>query len=602
MPVNRADKRSASSRPAPLSAAPGIDLEQVAARVERNLAAAAWGRDWPSSVSADPAARRGSDAFDADAAAEVAAFAMRLGGKRRAGSRGGRLSRLVAHFALAAIVGLTAATAGCESDSGPDTVDVQSLPSAPGSAATVAASPQTDQARFTDLVLIDPGGGSRWALMAPRSALAGDVSTVQPVLVDNDGANLQTPGAVYTVPALPIGVGTRDGPSQYLDPLDSAILGDGRYSGDVAQLDQRLLDRWRTDERFAAAVRSIEARPSVLDAAYNAEAASAAGGTHTYADGVVLRVDPDNPVLQVVDRGLLESGKPLRPEDVVYVAVRSGERSLYEPGTVVTLRDVVMDRQQTTDNGQTQTFYVANAALEGARVEPTGQVDLQANLQQRLQRTDADLAIQAQELGAEASPTALPTLTARAGQPVVVNSYRGPSFVDDLLIYWWLSNSGWYRGPSYTVTTPPSNPTRPTGDYYYVPPPSGSSSTTASGGAQTASRSEALQAARNAVSGQAAGTGGGTAATTKAASEASARVSAATNKAASVAGQVSSSSAGKSISSVASNPSSPAARSSGTAASSARSSAGAAKSGGASVGRGTSGGFGGKGISGGGAS
>ncbi len=602
-PLKRTLRSESSTRP---SVAAGVDVMDVVARVERKLASGPWteGERASPTLSADGHLSDGVPSSDPDAAAEVAAFALRLGGKRRAARRSGRFSRLVTHFALAAVLALTGVSAGCESeDAGPSVVNVQDLPAVAGASVAVPATPQTAGARFTDLVLVDPGGsGTRWALMVPRSSLSGDPDGAQPVLVDNDGANLQTAGAVYTVPAVPIALDTRDGASQYLDPLDGAVLADSRYDGDTSRLRQRLLDRWQSDERFAAAVRSIEARPSVLDAAYNAESAYAAGGTHTYTDGVVLRVDPANPVLQVVDRALLESGKPLRPEDIVYVAIRSGERSLYEPGTLVNLRDVVVDRQQSTDDGQSQTVYVANAALEGARVEPTGRMDLQANLQQRLQRTDSDLAIQAEELSAEAGPSGQPTATPAPAQPVVVNRYRGPSFVDDLLVFWWLTNSSWYRGPTYVLTSPPSNPSRPGGDYYYVPPTSGTASTGPASGTQTTSRSEALQAARHAVSGQAAGTGGGTAATTKAASEASARVSAATNKSASLAGQVSASSVGKSVSSVASNPSSTAARSLGAASSSARSSAGASKAGGSSVGRGSSSGFGGKGIGGGGAS
>ena len=165
---------------------------------------------------------------------------------------------------------------------------------------------------------------------------------------------------------------------------------------------------WQQDERYLAATRAIKGEPTVLDAAYNAEAAANAGGTHTYQNGVVLRVEPDQPVLQVIDKALLESGKPTRAEDVVYVAIRPNEKSLYEPGTVVNLRDVVMDRQQTDVDGQPTTLYVANAALDGARVEPTGKVDLQALLQPRLQRVDQDLAAQAQDPGTQtgAAPAA----------------------------------------------------------------------------------------------------------------------------------------------------------------------------------------------------
>src|SRR5207245_5206626 len=124
--------------------------------------------------------------------------------------------------------------------------------------------------------------------------------------------------------------------------------------------------------------RAIAGQPIVLDAAYNAAAAAAAGGTHNYLNGVVLRVEPDKPVLEVIDRALLESGRPTRAEDVVYVAIRDSERSLYEPGQVVNLREVVMDSQKTDVDGQSTTVYVANAALDGALVEPSGRIRLQS--------------------------------------------------------------------------------------------------------------------------------------------------------------------------------------------------------------------------------
>ena len=146
---------------------------------------------------------------------------------------------------------------------------------------------------------------------------------------------------------------------------------------EVSTEQSNVVERWAQDQRYLATTRAIAGQPTVLDAAYNAQAAVDAGGTHTYLDGVVLRVDPDQPVLSVIDRALLESGQPTRPEDVVPVAIRSGERSLYEPGQVVNLRDVVMTKEQTDVEGQSQTMYIVNAALDGARVEPTGRsVDL----------------------------------------------------------------------------------------------------------------------------------------------------------------------------------------------------------------------------------
>jgi hypothetical protein len=267
-------------------------------------------------------------------------------------------------------------------------------------------------------------------------------------------------------------------------------------------------------------------------------------------------------VVQVTDKALLDSGKPLRPEDVVYVAIRNGDRALYEPGQVVTLHNVVMEQQQATVSGQDKptTFYVANAALDGARMEPTGKIDLQAALNNRLQRSDQALALQAEALTqAQPAPgTPGPAPTAQPGaqnQTTVIRDYRGPSFLDDFLIWMWLSNSGYYRGPSTVIVTPPSSPSRTGSGYYYVPPSSAPSNAPAPN-TTTASQSTAVQAARNAVSGQAAGTGGGTAATLKSAADSSARVSAATNKAASVASDVSSASVGKSTTSATSRASS----------------------------------------------
>jgi hypothetical protein len=370
------------------------------------------------------------------------------------------------------------------------------------------------------------------------------------------------------------------------------------------------VQRWSQDERYLAPTRAIAGQPTVLDAAYNAAAAVAGGGTHTYLNGVVLRVEPDNPVIQVIDRALLESGRPTRAEDVVFVAIRAAERSLYEPGQVVNLRDVVMDQRSTDVNGQATTVYVANAALDGARVEPTGRVDLQSLLQPRLQRVDQDLTVQAQEVGgtpvaAAPQPTATPGGTTPVQPPVVVNRYGGPSFVDDFLIWMWLSNSGFYRGSTVIINNPPSSTGRPGGGVYYSPPPAPTGpnpSTVAS--AQTASRSTALEAARTSVSGQASGTGGGVAATNKSAGEASARVSAATAKSASVAGEVSNASVGKSVASAPVGSSPTASRSSGMTSAGSRGGAGAASgSGGVTGGKGITGsggssGFGGKGSGG----
>src|SRR5207237_6859640 len=190
------------------------------------------------------------------------------------------------------------------------------------------------------LVLLDSGSESQpWAIVAPRGG--GDA----PILVDRVGSGMDTVGDVYRVAAQPVSVGTRDGVSQFLDPLQPATSTGSDTQ--VAGLKEQFVQRWGQDERYLAVTRAIAGQPTVLDAAYNAAAATAAGGTHTYLNGVVLRVEPDQPVLQVIDRNLLASGAPTRAEDVVYVAIRDSERSLYEPGRLVNLPHVVMDQQTT---------------------------------------------------------------------------------------------------------------------------------------------------------------------------------------------------------------------------------------------------------------
>lgn len=589
---------------------PGLDLREVSARIEQRLAAGAWeeqrlAAQRPDRLTFAPL-RSEPLAAGPDAAVEVASFALGLSGQRTAARREGRLSRLIAHFALAATLALTGVAASAcgaaDGDVSGPAVDVSSLPGVPGAAGAITTPAASQPARYDQLVLLDPGGSGRWALLVPLDqATTGAAAQAPPVLVDKEGAGLDQVGGVYAVRAQPVPLGTRDGASQFLDPLADSVASTSSFSGDANALKGQLLQQWQGDQRFAAATRAIEGQPSLLDAAYNARAASLAGGVHTYAGGVVLRVDPQNPVLQVTDRALLESGKPLRAEDVVFVAIRESERALYDPGQVVTLRNVAVDRQETTVSGQQQTIFVMNAALDGARVEPDGTVDLQALLNQRLQRTDADLAIQAQELSSDPSIAATlgasPLPTPQSGATAPVNTgYQGPAFLDDYLMFLWLTNSGWYHGSRVTINNPPGSLGRPGAGYYYTPPSAGGAGAAADGasGAGTRSRSQALQSARNAISGQAAGTGGGTAATAKAAADTTARVSAATSKAASVAGQVSSASAGKSIASVPAGSSSTAARSAGSTASSSRSSGS-----GSSIGRGggTSG-FGGSGTGG----
>jgi hypothetical protein len=576
---------------------PHGEVDAVAERVDARLATSPW----------DVATLEQPDA-SVSAAAEVAVFALNLSGKRRQARRGGRTGRLIVGFALAACVALTSFATACDAPSAaPEAtqVAINQLPSVSGTTGSITAQPRAGPALFSDLVLLDPGSAtSPWALVVPRG---GDT----PVLVDSVGSGLDTVGGIYRLAAQPVALGTRDGASEFLDPLQPAELIGTDSQAPSSTLDT-LAQRWSQDERYLAATRAVAGQPTVLDAAYNAAAASTAGGTHTYTNGVVLRVEPDKPVLQVVDRALLESGRPTRAEDVVYVAVRPSEVSLYEPGQVVNLRDVVMDRQVTDVNGQSFTVYVANAALDGARVEPTGRVDLQSLLQPRLQRIDQDLAAQGQ-VAASGTPQTSATATAGAPvqQPIIVQQQRGggPSFVDDFLIFMWLSNSGFYRGGGGTtiINNPPASPGRSGGDMYYSPPPSPSSTSPSSiASSQAASRSTALEAARTSVSGQSSGTGGGVAATNKSAADATARVSAATSKSASVAGDVSSASVGKSTASVASSAaSSTASRSAGSVSAGTRGSAGVSSSSGSSGGKGiggSSGGFGGKGATGGGSS
>jgi hypothetical protein len=563
------------------------------------------------------------DAIDAEdhevaKAAEVAVFALELAGKRRQARRGGRFGRLIARFALAACVALATVAAACaKPDATPEQtqVAIDELPSVGGAAASITAQPRASPALFTNLTLLDAGSDAHpWAVLQASG-------TESPILVDPVGAGLDSVGSTYNLAAQPVMVGTRDGPSQFLDPLQPAVAtGASASQAQTAAAGQQLEQQWSQDQRYLAPTRAIAGAPTVLDAAYNAAAAAAAGGTHTYLDGVVLRVEPDNPVLQVIDHALLTSGTPTRAEDVVYVAIRADEQSLYQPGQVVNLRDVVMQPQQTDVNGQPTTVYVANAALDGARVEPIGNVDLQALLQPRLQRVDQDLSAESPTAsGTPGIPSPTPTPGAASTQPgPVIVQERGPSFVDDFLIWMWLTNSGFYRGSTVVINNPPPSPARPGGDVYYSPPPSPAASTPSTvSSSQAASRSAAVQASRSAVSGQAAGTGAGVAATNKSAADSSAQVGAASAKSAAVAGAVSAASAGKSIASAPSSTSSLASRSAGSTAAGTRgsagvsssssgaragsgvsSSSGSSSSGSKGIGGGTSGGFGGKGIGG----
>ncbi len=544
------------------------DVDVVASELEARLSATPWTP--PGTVAP---------------ATEVAAFALALSGKRTQARRGGRLGRLIAHFALAACLALASVAAACEKPNANPEATAAAISALPGTNpndASIAAMPRGSPGNFADLLLVDPGSDTQpWAILVPRTSAQGQ----GPILVDRIGAEMDDLGTVYRMAAQPVIVGTRDGPSQFLDPLTPA---DATGTADVGQR-QAEVERWQQDERYLAVTRAIKGEPTVLDAAYNAEAAANAGGTHTYTNGVVLRVEENAPVVQVIDRTLLESGRPTRAEDVVFVAIRDGDKALYEPGTVVTLRDVVIERQQTDIQGENTTIYVANAALDGARAEPTGKIDLQSLLQPRLQRVDQDLAAQTQDPGAQPAATAAPGTPAPVQQPVVVNR-GGGSFVPDFLIFMWLANSGFYRGPSVIINNPSSSPTR-SGDVFYSPAPSTSSSAPSTvASSQADARATSLQASRSAVSGQSGGTGGGVAATSKSAADATARVSAATSKSASVAGDVSKASTGKSITSVPKGTSSTASRSAGSVSSGSRGTSVTGSSGG------SSGGFGGKGI------
>ncbi|MBV9577572.1 MAG: hypothetical protein JO057_03160 [Chloroflexi bacterium] len=589
----------------------GSDVLAIAERVNARLAHGPW--DTAALQSSDP----NPDA-DLDTAAEVAVFALELAGKRRQARRGGRFGRLIVNFAFAACVALSTFAAACDKpDATPEETQtaIDELPAYSGSVAAIGQPARASPANFTGMVLMDAGSDSQpWAVLQ-----ASDSSN--PILVDRVGSGLDTVGDTYSLAAQPIMVGTRDGASQFLDPLQPAVNSGGTPAS-VANTAEQLEQRWSQDERYLAPTRAISGQTTVLDAAYNAAAAAAAGGTHTYLNGVVLRVEPDKPVLSVIDKALLESGAPTREEDVVYVAIPPSAQSSYNPGQVVNLRNVVMNQQQTDVNGQSTTLYTVDAAVNGAQVEPTGTVDLQSLLQPRLQRVDQDIAANDQAAGtgtpgAPATPGLTPTPGPGPTQPpqqVIVRD-RGPSFVDDFLIWMWISNSGYYRGPSVIINNPPTSISRPSDSTYYSPPPVPSSSSPSTVAAsQAASRSTALEASRSAVSGQASGTGGGVAATNKSAAASSVAVGAATAKAASVAGDVSTSSAGKSAASVAggSAGSSIASRSAGTTSAGTRGSAGVSSSSGgsssgglsssSSSGRSSSGGFGsssgGKGISG----
>src|SRR6059058_378038 len=79
------------------------ELHAVAERVDARLASSAWNLAAAEQVEAD-----------VSAAAEVAVFALNLAGRRRQARRGGRFSRLVVRFALAACLALATVASACD--------------------------------------------------------------------------------------------------------------------------------------------------------------------------------------------------------------------------------------------------------------------------------------------------------------------------------------------------------------------------------------------------------------------------------------------------------------------------------------------------------
>src|ERR1700730_16719119 len=136
------------------------EVHAVAERVDARLATTIW--------DLTPAERVDGEV---SAAAEVAVFALRLAGKRRQARLGGRLSRLVVRFALAACVAMASVATACEQPSASPAATAQAISQLPDSATrpTITAQPRASPARFTDLVLLDPGSAAQaWALMASK--------------------------------------------------------------------------------------------------------------------------------------------------------------------------------------------------------------------------------------------------------------------------------------------------------------------------------------------------------------------------------------------------------------------------------------------------
>ena len=122
------------------------DVSAVAERVDARLTSSAW--DLAALEDAEP---------EVCAAAEVAVFALQLAGKRRQARRGGRFGRLIASFALAACLALTA----CDKpNASPEAtqVAISELPQAAGSSATITAQPRASPAPATKSSPLTPRG------------------------------------------------------------------------------------------------------------------------------------------------------------------------------------------------------------------------------------------------------------------------------------------------------------------------------------------------------------------------------------------------------------------------------------------------------------
>src|SRR5580704_14404622 len=123
------------------------EVHAVAERVDARLAASVWDL-----APAQPVAT------DVSAAAEVAVFALKLAGKRRQARLGGRFSRLVVRFALAACVALATVATACDApNAGPEATAaaISELGTASPATASISAQPRASPARFTDMILLD---------------------------------------------------------------------------------------------------------------------------------------------------------------------------------------------------------------------------------------------------------------------------------------------------------------------------------------------------------------------------------------------------------------------------------------------------------------